>query len=98
MKRITSWIIVLICILLLSIALFVTGKRHKVFLLNGSKGKEVPERVYYIVDGENKEKPKSVKANKKGIAFVKGRSHIIVISFEDLDGNNKEQTPKKLKT
>lgn len=90
MKRIISWVVVMLLVLMLSIVLFVTGKKHKILLINGNKGQEVPKKVYYIVDGENKNKPKNIKANKKGVVFVKGSSHKIVLQFKDLNGNKKE--------
>ena len=97
MKRILSWVIVGVAIIIISVFLFVTGKQHKVMLINGANGVEVPVRVSYIVDGENANKPKSIRANKKGVVYVKGINHEIVIKFKDADGTNKEIT-KKFKT
>lgn len=94
MKRILSWVVVVIAIIILSVFLFVTGKQHKVILVNGENGVEVPARVSYIVDGQNKDKPKSIRANKRGIAFVKGINHEITIKFKDANGENKEITKK----
>ncbi len=90
MKRVVSWIVVIIALFAFSAILFVTGKQHKVMIINGNKGEVVPARVSYIVDGENKEKPKSVRANKKAVAYVKGSNHKIVIKFKDENGQNKE--------
>ena len=94
MKRVLSWIVVTIIMILISVLLFVTGKQHKVLLINGEKGVEVPARVSYIVDGENSKKPKSIRANKKGVVYVKGINHEIVIKFKDADGTNKEISKK----
>ena len=97
MKRILSWAVVGAVTIIISVLLFVTGKQHKVMLINGADGVEVPARVSYIVDGENADKPKSIRANKKGVVYVKGINHEIVIKFKDVDGINKEIT-KKFKT
>lgn len=97
MKRILSWAVVGAVTIIISVFLFVTGKQHKVMLINGADGVEVPARVSYIVDGENADKPKSIRANKKGVVYVKGINHEIVIKFKDVDGTNKEIT-KKFKT
>ena len=97
MKRILSWAVVGAVTIIISVLLFVTGKQHKVMLINGADGVEVPARVSYIVDGENADKPKSIRANKKGVVYVKGINHEIVIKFKDTDGTNKEIT-KKFKT
>lgn len=94
MKRVVSWIVVLVVVFAISVVLFVTGKQHKVALINGENGVKVPARVTYIVDGQNAEKPKSIRANKKGIAYVKGINHEITIKFKDTDGQNKEITKK----
>lgn len=97
MKRILSWAVVGIIVVIISVLLFITGKQHKVMLINGAEGAEVPARVSYIVDGENADKPKSIRANKKGVVYVKGINHEIVIKFKDADGTNKEIS-KKFKT
>ena len=97
MKRILSWAVVGAVTIIISVLLFITGKQHKVMLINGADGVEVPARVSYIVDGENVDKPKSIRANKKGVVYVKGINHEIVIKFKDTDGTNKEIT-KKFKT
>ena len=97
MKRILSWAVVGAVTIIISVLLFVTGKQHKVMLINGADGVEVPARVSYIVDGENADKPKSIRANKKGVVYVKGINHEIVIKFKDVDGTNKE-IAKKFKT
>lgn len=97
MKRILSWAVVGAVTIIISVLLFITGKQHKVMLINGADGVEVPARVSYIVDGENADKPKSIRANKKGVVYVKGINHEIVIKFKDTDGTNKEIT-KKFKT
>lgn len=97
MKRILSWAVVGAVTIIISVLLFVTGKQHKVMLINGADGAEVPARVSYIVDGENADKPKSIRANKKGVVYVKGINHEIVIKFKDADGTNKE-IAKKFKT
>lgn len=94
MKRIISWIVVLCITIAVSAVLFVTGKQHKVMLINGKQGETAPARVSYIVDGENAEKPKSVRANKKGVVFVKGSNHVITIKYKDESGENKEITKK----
>lgn len=97
MKRILSWAVVGAVTIIISVLLFITGKQHKVMLINGADGAEVPARVSYIVDGENADKPKSIRANKKGVVYVKGINHEIVIKFKDTDGTNKKIT-KKFKT
>ncbi len=97
MKRILSWAVVGAVTIIISVLLFITGKQHKVMLINGADGVEVPARVSYIVDGENADKPKSIRANKKGVVYVKGINHEIVIKFKDTDGTNKE-IAKKFKT
>lgn len=94
MKRIISWIIVFCITVAISVILFVTGKQHKIMLINGNKGETVPARVSYIVDGQDTEKPKSVRANKKGVVFVKGSNHVITIKYKDENGENKEVTKK----
>ena len=60
MKRVLSWAVVGAVTIIISVLLFVTGKQHKVMLINGADGAEVPARVSYIVDGENADKPKSI--------------------------------------
>lgn len=89
MKRILSWAVVGAVTIIISVLLFITGKQHKVMLINGADGAEVPARVSYIVDGENADKPKSIRANKKGVVYVKGINHEIVIKFKDTDGTIK---------
>lgn len=90
MKRVVSWIVVLVVLFAFSTILFVTGKQHKIMIVNGNKGEEVPARVLYVVDGENADKPKNVRANKKAVAYVKGSNHKIVIKFKDENGQDKE--------
>ncbi|MCF2625606.1 hypothetical protein I6E17_05350 [Fusobacterium perfoetens] len=97
MKRILSWVVVMAAVIVLSVILFVTGKQHKVMLINGENGAEVPARVAYIVDGQNADKPKSIRANKKGVVYVKGINHKITIRFKDANGQNQEIT-KNFKT
>ena len=94
MKRVLSWAVVGAVTIIISVLLFVTGKQHKVMLINGADGAEVPARVSYIVDGENADKPKSIRANKKSVVYVKGINHEIVIKFKDADGTNKEIAKK----
>ena len=93
MKRVISWIVVLAVTIALCAVLFVTGRQHKIMLVNGNPGEEAPARVAYIVDGQNADKPKSVRANKKGVAFVKGSNHTITIKYKD-SGNDVEITKK----
>lgn len=92
MKKIISWIVVLIFILLLSTFLFISGKKHKVLLVNGKKGQEVPKKVSYIID--NKNKPKIIKANKKGVTYIKGKNHKIIIIFKNSNEKKVEITKK----
>lgn len=92
MKRILSWVVLMVAVIVLSVILFVTGKQHKVMLVNGENGAEVPARVAYIVDGQNADKPKSIRANKKGVVYVKGINHKITIRFKDTNGQNQEIT------
>ena len=94
MKRIISWIGVLVFVLILSIILFITGQKHKVLLSNGKRGQEVPKKVAYIID---KQKKKTIKAHKKGATYIKGRNHTIIISFENEDGKE-VKIEKKFKT
>lgn len=94
MKRIFSWIVVIIAIIVISIILFITGKKHKVMLINGEKGVEVPSKVAYIVDNQKAKKIKSIKANKKGVVYVKGINHEITIKFKNAEGEEKEITKK----
>ena len=93
MKRVISWIVVLAVTIALCAVLFVTGRQHKIMLVNGNPGEEAPARVAYIVDGQNADKPKSVRANKKGVAFVKGSNHTITIKYKE-NGNDVEITKK----
>ena len=94
MKRIFSWVVVIIAIIVISIVLFITGKKHKVMLINGEKGVEVPSRVAYVVDNQKTKKPKSIRANKKGAVYVKGINHEITIKFKNAEGEEKEITKK----
>lgn len=94
MKRIFSWIVVIIAIIVISIILFITGKKHKVMLINGEKGVEVPSKVAYIVDNQKAKKIKSIRANKKGVVYVKGINHEITIKFKNAEGEEKEITKK----
>lgn len=94
MKRVLSWIVVVAMIIAISVLLFVTGKKHKIVLLNGTEGVEVPAKVMYIVDGQNAEKPKSIRANKKGVVYVKGVNHKITLKFKDSENNDQEITKK----
>lgn len=94
MKRILSWIVVVAIIITISVLLFITGKKHKIVLLNGTEGVEVPAKVMYIVDGQNAEKPKSIRANKKGVVYVKGVNHKITLKFKDSENNDQEITKK----
>lgn len=91
MKRVVSWIVVLAVVFALSVVLFVTGKQHKVMLINGEEGVKVPARVTYIVDNQDTDRPKSVRANRRGVAYVKGINHVIVIKYKE-GGQDKEIT------
>lgn len=95
MKRLVSWIVVLAVTIALSAVLFVTGRQHKVMLVNGNEGETVPARVAYIVDGQGADKPKSVRANKKGVVFVKGSNHTITIKYKE--GSQEKEITKKFK-
>ena len=94
MKRIFSWIVVIIAIIVICIVLFITGKKHKIILINGEKGVEVPSKVAYIVDNQKSKKIKSIRANKKGVVYVKGINHEITIKFKNAEGKEKEITKK----
>lgn len=84
MKMIRNWIILIAVLIGISVALFITGKQHKVFLDNKSVGEYEAVDVSYSINGE---KAKKLKVKKKAMVYVKGPKHEISITYKDTTGN-----------
>lgn len=88
MKMIRNWIILIIVVIGISVALFITGRLHNVYFENKEKdGYAVISDISYSLNGE---KAKKVRVNRRGLGEVKGRTHELVVTFKDKDGNKKE--------
>lgn len=86
MKITRNWIILIIIMVAVSVFLFISGRQHTVYIEN--KYKDIKSiDVSYSVDGE---KIKKIKANKKKVELVKGRSHNILVEFKGENGDMKK--------
>ncbi|WP_294657419.1 DUF6672 family protein [uncultured Fusobacterium sp.] len=88
MKMVRNWIILIIVIIGISIALFVTGRLHSVYFENKTKdGYVAINDISYSLNGE---KAKKVRINKRGMGEVKGRTHELIVTFKDKAGKKHE--------
>ena len=92
MRKKISWLLLITTAVIISIILFITGKQHKVFVMNGQKGMEnIPKVVEYSLDGQ---KFKKVRARKKGATDIKGANHVLVFKYTNLEGEKIEVSKK----
>lgn len=84
MKTVRNWVCLVIILIGIAVALFITGKQHRVFLDNKTKSDYEIVEVSYSVDGS---KFKKLKPKKKAMINVKGSSHKVNIKFKDATGN-----------
>ena len=84
MKLIRNWVILIVVLIGIAAALFITGKQHKVFIDNKGTAAYKAVDVSYSINGE---KSKKLKVKKKAMVYVKGPKHEISIKFKDETGN-----------
>ena len=87
MKKILPRTVVITVLLLVSLALFVTGQKHKVFVDN--KTIEISGKTYTklpLVKVITKEKKLSIKAGRRNVFYSKGPSASIDIIYNNEDG------------
>lgn len=75
MKKISKVLIITVILFFISIALFITGKRHELFIENNNS-----TAVKYSINGEPY---KELGAKKKAAAFSKGLNNVIYIKTSD---------------
>lgn len=80
MKMVRNWIILIIVLIGIAAALFVSGKQHKIFIDNNKVGEYAAVDVSYSINGE---KVKKIRVNKKAMVYVKGPKHKLIIEFKD---------------
>lgn len=84
MKIIRNWVCLIIVLIGIAVALFITGKQHSVFLNNKKENGYSLIEVSYSIDGS---KFKKLKPKKKAMVNVKGSTHKINLKFKDTTGN-----------
>ena len=77
MKRFSRYIVVLVIMIVISIILFITGKKHDITMVNNITPLT---EIKYSVEGEPY---KSLSGNKKAKFFIKGKSGVIFIKISD---------------
>lgn len=88
MKKIRNWILLIIVVIGISVALFVTGRLHNIYIENKSKDGYLPVKgVTYSLNGE---KAKKIRENKRGMVEGKGRTHELTVKYKDENGDKKE--------
>lgn len=88
MKMIRNWILLMIVVIGISVALFITGRLHNVYFENKTKnGYEAIKDISYSLNGE---KAKKVRVNRRGMGEVKGRTHELVVTYKDEAGKKQE--------
>ena len=88
MKKIRNWILLIIVVIGISVALFVTGRLHNIYIENKSKDGYLPVKgVTYSLNGE---KAKKIRENKRGMVEGKGRTHELTVEYRDENGDKKE--------
>ena len=85
MKIARNWIILIVVLLGIAAALFISGKQHRVFIDNKKVGEYTAIDVSYSINGE---KAKKIRVNKKAMVYVKGPKHKLIIEFKDNTGKN----------
>lgn len=83
MKIARNWVILIVVLIGIAAALFISGKQHKVFLDNKKIGEYTAVDVSYSANGE---KAKKIRVNKKAMIYVKGPKHKLIIEFKDTTG------------
>ena len=68
MKIARNWIILIVVLLGIAAALFISGKQHRVFIDNKKVGEYTAIDVSYSINGE---KAKKIRVNKKAMVYVK---------------------------
>lgn len=88
MKMVRNWILLIIVVIGISVALFITGRLHSIYFENKSKdGYTAIKDISYSLNGE---KSKKVRVNKKGMGEVKGRTHELLVTYKDEAGKKQE--------
>ncbi|MDU1910160.1 DUF6672 family protein [Fusobacterium sp.] len=85
MKIVRNWIILIAVLVGIAVALFISGKQHRVFIDNKKVGEYTAIDVSYSISGE---KAKKIKVNKKAMVYVKGSKHKLIIEFKDNTGKD----------
>lgn len=75
MKKIGKLFIIMLVLIIISIILFITGKKHNIIIENNSS-----ISIKYSIDGENY---KALSVNKKTKIFSKGLNNSIYIKNQD---------------
>ena len=92
MKIARNWIILIVALLGIAAALFISGKQHRVFIDNKKVGEYTAIDVSYSINGE---KAKKIRVNKKAMVYVKGPKHKLIIEFKDNTGKKIKSSLKK---
>ncbi|MCI7223922.1 hypothetical protein [Fusobacterium sp.] len=88
MKKIGKILLIIIILFLISIALFITGKRHELLIENNNS-----TSIKYSINGEAY---KVLEANKKAMAVSKGINNVIFIKTSDNKVIEKELPSKDI--
>lgn len=88
MKMIRNWVLLMIVVIGISVALFITGRLHSVYFENRARdGYEAIKDVSYSLNGE---KTKKVRVNRRGMGEAKGRTHELLVTYKDENGEKQE--------
>lgn len=88
MKMIRNWVLLMIVVIGISVALFITGRLHSVYFENRARdGYEAIKDVSYSLNGE---KAKKVRVNRRGMGEAKGRTHELLVTYKDENGEKQE--------
>lgn len=88
MKMIRNWVLLMIVVIGISVALFITGRLHSVYFENRARdGYEAIKDVSYSLNGE---KAKKVRVNRRGMGEAKGRTHKLLVIYKDENGEKQE--------
>lgn len=88
MKMIRNWVLLMIVVIGISVVLFITGRLHSVYFENRARdGYEAIKDVSYSLNGE---KAKKVRVNRRGMGEAKGRTHELLVTYKDENGEKQE--------
>lgn len=85
MKIVRNWVALIVVLIGISTALFISGKQHKIFIDNKKVGEYAAVDISYSVNGD---KTKKIRVNKKAMVYVKGPKHKLTIEFKDNTGKD----------